>query len=347
MIELEQECKSEISDLPRLKADMPDGDPLLCKMPLPLRATFYPLGFAVQITTNAQEVLDAAEESWGSSRQRFDNPPLRYRVGVVDVGTDQCPPALVVRAQLHLISYVADRYNHAFCDTREGFAFAWLSRGAISHRGYLRYHFLESAVFTLIGASRAIAIHAACVSRFGCGMLLCGDSGAGKSTLAYGCAREGWTYTSDDASFLLLRSTAPNVIGEARQIRFRPSAKGLFPELQGHTLTPRARGKPSMEVPLFDLPDIIAVQETQAHCAIFLNRRPGAEAELRPFPREKAMKYFKSSSEVFPPELFDPSMTAALDSLSNLETYELLYSDLSQAVMRLEQLARTLSPSER
>lgn len=347
MIELEQEYKSEIGDLPRLKADMPEGDPLLCKMPLPLRETFYPLGFAIEITTNAQEVIDAAEESWGASRQRFDDPPLKYRVGVVDVGTGQCPPALVVRAQRHLISYVADRYNHAFCDTREGFAYAWLSRGAISHRSYLRYHFLESAAYTLIGASRAIAIHAACVSRFGCGMLLCGDSGAGKSTLAYGCARAGWTYTSDDASFLLLRSTAPNIIGEARQIRFRPSAKGLFPELHGHTLTPRARGKPSMEVPLSDLPGIIQAEETRAHCAVFLNRQPETDAELRPYPPEKAMKYFKSSSDVFPPEAFDPSMTAALDSLASLETYELLYSDLSQAVARLDQLARTLSPSHR
>src|SRR5271168_4907051 len=38
------------------------NDPLLCKMELPLRAVFYPLGFAVEISTNSQAVLDAAKE---------------------------------------------------------------------------------------------------------------------------------------------------------------------------------------------------------------------------------------------------------------------------------------------
>lgn len=343
MIELAQEARAEIAELPRLKADMPEEDPLLYKVPLPLRATFYPIGFAVEISTNAQEVLDAAAESWGSSPQRFDHPPLQYRIGAVDHGTEQCPPAPVVRAQRHLVSIIADRYNHALCDTREGFAYAWVNRGAISHRGYLRYHILESAVLTLINTSCAIAIHAGCVSRFGCGMLICGDSGAGKSSLAYGCAREGWVYTSDDASYLLLGSTEPNVFGEAQQIRFRPSARSLFPELHGRSLTPRAQGKPSIEVPISDLPDIITAEEARAHCAIFLDRQPGAEAELRPYPREKAMEYFKSSIDSYPMEAFPPATIASLDCLSKLRTFELHYSDLSQAVERLGQLAQSLA----
>ena len=347
MIELEQEVKADIASLPRLKADMPDGDPLLWKVPLPLRATFFPVGFAVEISTNAQEVLDAADESWGASRQRFDHPPLHYRVGVIDQGTEHCPPAPVVRAQRHLVSFVADSHNHAFCDTKEGFGYAWVNRGAISHRGYLRYHILESAVLTLIDTSRAIAIHAGCVSRFGCGILICGDSGAGKSSLAYGCAREGWTYTSDDASYLLLGSTEPNIIGEAQQIRFRPSAKGLFPELHGHSLTPRARGKPSIEVPLSDLPGIIAAEEARAHCAIFLNRQPGAVAELRPYSKEKATEYFRTSGSAYPVEAYDPSPIATFDCLAGLKTYELHYSDLSQAVECLDQLARSFHLSPR
>jgi hypothetical protein len=39
-------------------------DPLLCNVELPLRAVFYPLGFAFEIVTNSQAVLDAAGESW-------------------------------------------------------------------------------------------------------------------------------------------------------------------------------------------------------------------------------------------------------------------------------------------
>ena len=57
-------------------------DPLLCKVDLPLRAVFYPLGFAFEITTNSQAVLDAAGQSWGHTKQRDSGPILRLRIGV-------------------------------------------------------------------------------------------------------------------------------------------------------------------------------------------------------------------------------------------------------------------------
>ena len=45
-------------------------DPLLCNVELPLREVFYPLGFAFEIVTNRQAVLDAASESWRHCRPR-------------------------------------------------------------------------------------------------------------------------------------------------------------------------------------------------------------------------------------------------------------------------------------
>src|SRR5580704_4599297 len=52
-------------------------DPLLCKVPMPLRAVFYPLGFAFEIITNSQAVLDAANEGWGHSKQRDSSSALQ------------------------------------------------------------------------------------------------------------------------------------------------------------------------------------------------------------------------------------------------------------------------------
>lgn len=318
---------------------MPDDDPLLCKVPLPLQAIFYPLGFAVEISTNSHGVLDAAEESWGSLRQRYAGPPLRLRIGVAETGSEECPPAPVVRAQRHLLSMVANSHNQAICDLREGFASAWVNRGAVGHRSYFRYHFLESVVLVLLSTSHVVPIHAACVSRYGCGMLLCGTSGAGKSSLAYGCARSGWTYTSDDASYLLRDTDQPRIIGNSRQFRFRPSAKTIFTELRGRSLTPRAQGKPSIEVPISDLPGIVTAEEATPRYMIVLNRRPSRTAELRPLPSETAMEYFRQS--VYPTEEISASQIAALESLSTMQAYELSYSTLSQAVDRLERLARS------
>lgn len=316
-----------------------EDDPLLCKVPLPLKAIFYPLGFAIEISTNCQRVIDAAVESWGSLQPRYAGPRLRIYFGVTDAGPEECPPAPVARAQRHLLSIVADSHNQAICDLREGFAFVWLNRSAARHSSYLRYHFLESVALVLLSTSCVVPIHAACISRYGCAMLLCGLSGAGKSTLAYGCARAGWTYISDDASYLLRAADGPRIIGNSRQFRFRPSAKAIFPELHGRSLTPRAQGKPSIEVRTADLPGILTAEDARPRCIIFLNRQPSSVAELRPLPQEAAMKYF--SQNVYPTEEVGQPQIAALEYLSTMQAYELLYSDLTQAVERLEQLARS------
>ena len=67
---------------------------------------------------------------------------------------------------------------------------------------YLRYFFLEAAALSMISSLRAFPVHGACVRAGGKGVLLCGDSGEGKSTLAYAGARAGWTYVSDDATYI-------------------------------------------------------------------------------------------------------------------------------------------------
>src|SRR5450755_4144104 len=73
-------------------------DPYLYHAEMPLTADFYPLGFPVQLTTNSTEVVEAAEESWGSSRKQFEVSPLRLHIGVLDDGSTECPPAPVSRA---------------------------------------------------------------------------------------------------------------------------------------------------------------------------------------------------------------------------------------------------------
>lgn len=340
MDELAQEYKTnaDVVAASTYGAAIPEDDPLLCKTLLPLRRVFFPLGFAVEIETNSEQVLDAAMESWGGLRQRYADRALRLCIGVVNTGPAICPPAPVVRARGHLLSLVADGHNQASCDLKEGFAFAWLNRGAMLDSSYLRYHFLEALALTLLATLRVVTVHAAAVGRYGRGMLLCGASGAGKSSLAYGCARAGWSYISDDASHLLRGVDQPRVIGNSHQFRFRPSAQTLFPELGGRSLTPRARGKPSIEVPTSELPNILAAEEATIHNIIFLNRRPSSVAQLKPLPRGFAMDYFRQ--HVYPEEVIGLSQTVALEQLSAIDTYELRYSDLARAVAQLDRLAK-------
>src|SRR5207302_1041778 len=144
---------------------------------------------------------------------------------------------------------VADSDNYIVHDISQGFSFGAVSSASLEHRGYFRYFFLESAALCHIANRFATPIHAACVELDGRGVLLCGDSGAGKSTLAYACAQAGWSYITDDCSFLINNRTDRLVTGNCLQVRFRPEGSMFFPALQGCDITDRAgAGKPSVEL---------------------------------------------------------------------------------------------------
>jgi hypothetical protein len=197
-------------------------DALLCDMELPHRGIFYPLGYPVEVITNDKVVLQAAEESFGHGRLSRTSETLQIRVGVSSKGGSECPPEPTRREYNHLYSLVADVNNQSLLDLRSGINFTWVTSAAVNSGIYFRYNFLEKAVYLLLGASVVTDLHAACVSNNGKGILLIGDSGAGKSTLAYACARAGWTYTSDDTSYLINDSKVPRVIGHSHRARFRP-----------------------------------------------------------------------------------------------------------------------------
>jgi len=205
---------------------------------------------------------------------------------------------------------------------------------------YLRYFFLEAAALAMVSVLRALPVHAACVAYQNHGMLLCGDSGAGKSSLAFACARSGWTYVSDDASYIPLNRSDRLVVGNSHQIRFRPSGASIFPELEGRPITPRAAGKPSIEIPITDFPEIVASDSSEVHFIIRLNREEGRCQELVRVPSGSLASAFHR--DLIPATAgVGSTQENAIRRLLEAETYELRYTDLDWAVERLQQLVHT------
>ena len=219
------------------KPQPPPNDPLLWDFELPLKGVYYPVGFPVDIETNSAEVLAAAEESWGRFRKTFHVPPIQIRLGVLPGSLSVCPPPPTIRGQRNLITKVADGENYVALDTRQGFAFGYLTEAAVRNRAYLRYYFIEGTAWILLEDLYLTSVHGACVQRDGRGVLLLGDDGAGKSSLAYACAKNGWMFLTDDSSCLLRRRKGRLITGNPYQMRFRDSATDLFPELASQTVS--------------------------------------------------------------------------------------------------------------
>lgn len=210
--------------------------------------TFYPLGFPVVVASNSQAVLDAAHVEWDPWTMVFDEPPI---VLTFHVSSEQTafPQSLEFHAHGHQFCFAVDAKNLGVCDTKTHTGVAWITRSAAEDPAFLRYHFLEGMALEMIVSLHLTPFHAGCVARNGRAVLLCGDSGAGKSSLSYACARRGWTYLSDDASYLMRHCAAERVVlGHPHRVRLRPDAPRFFPELASLTPTRRGNGKMSLEV---------------------------------------------------------------------------------------------------
>ncbi|HEV2276417.1 MAG TPA: aldolase [Acidobacteriaceae bacterium] len=318
-----------------------EADPLLSRAAFPLRATYFPLGFPLEVTSNSPAILELAEQSWGHHQARFSTPPLELRLGV-HYGHHRAaavPPAPVFRLQWNLLLNVADAHNFVVTDLEKGRSFGWVAQSTLDSPLYLRYHLLEAAALSMLASLRAAPLHAACVCPFGCGILLCGDSGAGKSTLAYAGARAGWTFVCDDASYLPLGREDRLVVGNCHQIRFRSTGTELFPELEGRPITPRAAGKPSIEVPTAELSDVATASSAFVEYIVVLNRSLAGVEELAPLPKQSIRPWLEQS---LLPGI--DSRTAREDLLRRffgVEVFELRYQNLAWAVERLQQLVLT------
>jgi hypothetical protein len=314
------------------------GDPVFAHAEMKLRANFFPLGFPVTIATNSPAVLKAAHQSWSRFTRQFETDPIRLQIGVTEGDSLICPPMPVCRMRDHLVMNIADGENFSICDLSQGSAVVWVTRAALEHADYFRYFFLESAAMCNISGRYVTAIHAGCVGLDDSAVLLCGDSGAGKSTLSYACAQAGWTYTTDDGSFLIHGGTNRMVVGNCHQFRFRPTAESLFPELHGLPVLQRAGvGKPSIELLTAPAESVHTSGTARVKHIVFLKRNVPEQA-LVEFPVAVARLYMQQTVHCMP---YRAAMKQqAIERLLEAGAYELQYNDLDWAVDRLAQLVR-------
>lgn len=317
------------------------ADALLHDVELPLHATYYPVGFRLDLATNSHDVLEAAAEAWGSFRAAFDGPPLELRVTVQEQG--ERAPVPVFRGQRHLFSIVADRDNLAAFDPQSLFGFCCVSAKTAANHQWLRWHFLEGVIYMMLAQRHVVPVHGGCVSQHGSGVLLCGVSGAGKSTLAYACARAGWTFIADDTVLLLAESDDRVGIGRPHQARFREDAAELFPELAGHASGTLPNGKPGMEIAMSELPQI----RTAAHCTIdtvvFLERRRGRQAHAEPMAAAEVLDRLLEEGPSYGDEVL-ARHEKAIRRIAGMPAWRMRYDTLAEA---LELLAKITCPEPR
>lgn len=303
-------------------------DPFQRETPLNLQHLYYPLGFPLQLKTNSADALEAARDSW-TGTQMFDKEPVILEVVVGEGGY---PPPPVYRGRKHLISVVSDTENCGFSDFKRHFAYCFVSSEAVRDHAFVSYYFLEALANVTLTQLYLTPVHAACVAKAGRGVLLCGASGTGKTSLAYFCARNGWTYVSDNESWIV-RERGTLVVGNPGRIRFRENAVELFPELKGNQARRHWNGKMSIEV--------APTGDTAGQCCatqvVFLRRQPEEPSTIRELTADEVVESFLAEAPVYEDEVRREQI-ASLWRLAALNPVELVYSGMEDALRLLERL---------
>ena len=314
---------------------MHPDDQLMLRASLPHRGEFYPLGFAVQITSNSPAVLETAAETWRGWTRAFDRPPLEIRVIVhLDGPVPDREP--VYRAQKSLFTIVADSANFAISDVETGYCFVCVTP-AVAGSVYFRNHMLETLTYFTLDYRYLTLLHAGCIARNGRGILLCGDAGAGKSCMVYACAKRGWTILSDDFAALLREPGSNTVIGRPQRLRFRPAAFELFPELKNFTSSITPFGKHMFDLRTGAIPDVQTARCCRAEGIVFLDRRDSAAAQLVPMDPAAALAQFEYDRAYWDPPVFNEHREI-MTSLLSRGVHTLRYSNFDDAIQILESL---------
>jgi hypothetical protein len=311
-------------------------DPVLSAFELPLSARFYPFGFPLDLATNSSHVMQAAEDGWGAFVQQFDETPVRMHLGVAPSSNAQLPPQSIFRSREHLMFFVADAENFMVCDFEQKFGFGWTTELVAADHGVVRYRFLTAAGLTLIEQQSAASLHCGLVIRNGVGVALMGDSFAGKSTLSYACARAGWTFVSDDGVLQVRNRSDRYAVGDPYAIRLRDDAGKLFPELQDRMPIRRPNGKIGIEIFTRDLPIRTAPGCSIDH-VVFLNRNEPGTARIRRYSKDEALHWCERYVTFGTREVREAQF-GCYQRLLSAGIWEMRYSDLDEAVARLEQL---------
>jgi hypothetical protein len=302
-------------------------DPMSSDFELPLAAVFHPVGFPLHLATNSRDVMAAAGEAWGAWDCAFRRPALEFRVVVQAEGEVAAAPAYRVHAGM--LSFVADAHNFATADTQRLSAAFFLSEKTAADHALLRWLFLEAMAYMLLTQRYVLSLHAACVAQDGAGILLCGASGAGKSTLSVACARAGFTFLSDDCTWILTGTETPIALGKPHQARLRGDAARHFPELQGFPSRIFPNGKLSLEVPTSLLAGVHTARQVEVGSLVFLDR--GGAVGLEEMEGDEAAALLLGDLPSYGPEV-NTMHECTVGLLARLPAQRLRYSTLEQAI---------------
>lgn len=301
---------------------------------LPLHVDLLLAGAHCALATNSEEILASV------SRWRCSGRQPSSRTFAMDILLDPSLPSdRDVRTQTHFRGL--HHLVFATIGSHEVFTFDLLRRRVVgvvspasaSDTAFWNSLWLPITVGLMGTTVGVVPLHSACLDRNGKGLLIAGVSGSGKSTLSVALARCGFSFVSDDWTYLSQEGHELMAHGLSVPVKLLPDAIQHFPELEGRIPKASFNGELAFEVAPQDICRVPAKSASRPHWLVFLERNstPGCDFARRS--AADALDFFENSAERLPDELPETSATRSklIQAVANCECWRVRTGEPPQA----------------
>ncbi len=172
-----------------------------------------------------------------------------------------------------------------------------------------------------------VPLHSACLEWNGVGILIAGVSGSGKSTLSAAMADSGFSFLSDDWTYVSIRNGSLVTFGLRIPFKLLPQAARFFGGFPNHGVTRSMNGELAYEVDPAYFGARRIIESVPRHLFL-LERRSSGPSEFQKLTPDFVRDFFERSSEPFPGVLKHGRRfrSIILDQVARLHCWRFTYS---------------------
>lgn len=268
---------------------------------LPFVERFIVTGAVWEISTNCQEILATMCDISGRAPRESCTPNLALFIYVNfelpdrDIGFR---PYFRALEHLYFGTYgPGDSFLVDQCSRR---VVASMTVGTALDVGYWKRVILPCLAGITSASVGVTPVHCACVVKDRFGLLIHGESGSGKSTLALTLSLNGFSYLSDDCTYVSGSEEHVQCWGTSAPLKLVPDALTYFPQLADVEPSESLNGELAYQV---DPAAVFGVQRT-SHCdprwILFIEKGPQSTVTFRKISPAEAADRLASDLEQLP-----------------------------------------------
>jgi hypothetical protein len=285
---------------------------------LPFRTEFVVAGTRCVLATNSFEVLQSAA-GWQQGTHLCRSASFEMEVFVDSAMDNTADQAAFFRGHRHLVFALLPPRSFVTYDLLRRRVHGTLSVAAARDRFFWNNLLLPITIGVLGTTVGVVPLHCACLDHSGNGLLVAGVSGAGKSTLSAAMAGCGFSFVSDDWTYISKEGATLIAHGLSSPVKLLPDTVRFFPHLRHFAPRTTLNGELAYEIDPSRTGGFAVKQTSHPRRIFFLERTSNLSCYFVPCRSDYVRNFFEKNAERLPDELVEAKAfrTSIIQTLSS------------------------------